>query len=479
MANARKTGQSAVNEDEMSISGSRAAIDINLDEFERRLRIAGTSPGYVEDPLSELARLVDEARPVASQVQQPKPRTEVVEPPPPVELRSSLDGSEAGPQQGSAESEAELFAAVSDYLPHQTAPSDFEGPAHSKKWLMSASALAVAGVVMFGGVFALKGGMPGLPKQPPFIAALSGPTKIKPPSEQAATTQNDAGAALLNDNAKPARVKIINSEEQPVDLRAEASVGAIAKPPVDSVPQTSDSAVKATVDTPVVVASGGTPPAMASQFPDPKPVRTVSLRPDGTPIPAASAVPALDAQPSPPVDEPPKAAAKTQQQKGSDAAGSPQPSTPKIDLPTKLSGKSSARVVVAKTDTTVPEGKEPVQLSSIPKAEKTKQAKTHEAAAEKPPTGTEQPGEPDSATKSSGWAVQLAAPSTESEAESAAQRLNAKYASALNGAIIGIHKAVVKGTIIYRLRVAGLSKAEAAALCARLKGEGGDCFIAR
>jgi hypothetical protein len=29
------------------------------------------------------------------------------------------------------------------------------------------------------------------------------------------------------------------------------------------------------------------------------------------------------------------------------------------------------------------------------------------------------------------------------------------------------------------LRVVGLTKADAAALCARLKGEGGECFIAK
>ena len=57
-------------------------------------------------------------------------------------------------------------------------------------------------------------------------------------------------------------------------------------------------------------------------------------------------------------------------------------------------------------------------------------------------------------------------------------RLNAKYATALNGSTIGVHKAVVKGATIYRLRVTGLSKADAAALCARLKGDGGECFIA-
>ena len=38
---------------------------------------------------------------------------------------------------------------------------------------------------------------------------------------------------------------------------------------------------------------------------------------------------------------------------------------------------------------------------------------------------------------------------------------------------IGVHKAKVKGETIYRLRVGGLTKADAAAMCARLKGEGG------
>ena len=56
-------------------------------------------------------------------------------------------------------------------------------------------------------------------------------------------------------------------------------------------------------------------------------------------------------------------------------------------------------------------------------------------------------------------------------------RLNAKYAPALNGATIGVHKTLLNGETIYALRVAGLSKAEAAALCARVKGR--DCFLAK
>ena len=43
----------------MNVSGSRAADDINLEEFERRLRAAGAQQANVEDPLQELARLVE------------------------------------------------------------------------------------------------------------------------------------------------------------------------------------------------------------------------------------------------------------------------------------------------------------------------------------------------------------------------------------------------------------------------------------
>ena len=47
----------------------------------------------------------------------------------------------------------------------------------------------------------------------------------------------------------------------------------------------------------------------------------------------------------------------------------------------------------------------------------------------------------------------------------------------INGATIGVDKTLVNGETIYALRVTGLSKAEAAALCERLKGR--DCFVAR
>lgn len=95
------------------------------------------------------------------------------------------------------------------------------------------------------------------------------------------------------------------------------------------------------------------------------------------------------------------------------------------------------------------------------------------------PAAAQQVIKPAAATILSGWSVQLAAPKSEAEAKSTVEQLNAKYAPDLNGSSIGVHKAVVNGETIYRLRVVGLSKADAAALCSRLKGERGECFIVK
>ena len=221
-------------------------------------------------------------------------------------------------------------------------------------------------------------------------------------------------------------------------------------------------------------------------------MRTVSLRPDGTPIassnpPAQSAgvaPPAAAPTPPPPVPATPKAA--------TDAAPAAvaEASTPKLELPTKLSPKSSARVAVAKTDTTAPDaaaqtpnapaaqpGAQAKPAEKTPKKPKGEQATTEAAttpvaAPTTPAAAAEPPVDATAATASSGWSVQLAAPRSEAEAKSEMSRLTSKYSAELNGSAIGVHKAQVNGETIYRLRVVGLTKADAAALCARLKGEG-------
>jgi hypothetical protein len=120
----------------------------------------------------------------------------------------------------------------------------------------------------------------------------------------------------------------------------------------------------------------------------------------------------------------------------------------------------------------------------------TRNRNSPQKAAETPPAPAQQPSHPFSnilgalgpagqaATHKSGdWAMQFATEKSEAEAKIKAARLNARYAAALNGATIGVQKAMVNGETIYALRVTGLSKADAAALCDRLKGR--DCFIAK
>ena len=333
--------------------------------------------------------------------------------------------------------------------------------------------------------------MPGLPKQPPFIAAAQGPTKVQPPSDETVASANDAGANSA-EGQRPARSRegcrfggATGRPERPGD----GSGGRECARSRQSRALPAASPMKGTGDAPVVVMpSVGQPPA-AQQFPDPKPVRTVSLQARRD---ANSAIDGRDGRrnrrplrraeaPKPPCkagDEDPRPRPATRK-----------PSTPKLDvpLPTKLSGKSSARVAVAKTDTTAPGAtadtqNEPVQLggSGETRESRRKRRRPQQAAVE---TGSPRPRRrrrsrrPPHPQRAGPFNSPRRSPRRKPRAPLRGSTRNMRRRSTASA--IGVHKAVVKGETIYRLRVVGLSKADAAALCARLKGDGGDCFIAK
>ena len=208
-------------------------------------------------------------------------------------------------------------------------------------------------------------------------------------------------------------------------------------------------------------------------------------KPQAPPDPPAPA--ATLASEAAPVDAPqrPAEAAKVE---GKVVVGA-QPRTPNLHRIAKL----SRRLTVAKTAATAPRARaETARQPQRPGALTTPQApiEPHTIAA---PAAAQEPVNPmahvlgtrtgvlapsaveQTATKSGDWAIQFAKPKSEVEAAVAAARLNAKYAPALNGATIGIRKTQVNGETIYALRVAGLSKADAIALCVRVKGR--DCSI--
>jgi hypothetical protein len=572
------------------MSGSALmAPQVNLDEFERRLRAAGSPVGPQEDPLDELARLVGLDAP------EPKPRQTVLgfapraEAPrlPPVHPLHIDEPADEAPEMAPAimvdaplrgalddASRAQDFSSLAqDFdprhfgrhgpIPHAAAgdgeaTAADEAPSASRR---SGRVLATMGILVVVGAAGLVGawvvkGAPGLPKTPPLIMAADGPTKIQPPTDDTIASPSDSASVLLKDQkGKPEPVKLVSSQEQPVDLAQQAKVQPVpapapvvaavmaAAPPAassaTSAPLAAASAMTAaTVSTspapaaPVATAAGparsiaalssigstNAAPAAPAAFPEPKRVKTVSVRPDGSVIssgsevvadarpgadpaaapanPAVSAAPPDDAAAQP--AHPPVPRARPSFDASADSAA--QPATPKLDLPTKLSPKSSARVPIAKTDTTVASGagqtpdaaraqaqpqpaqqadqpqKSPLQVGSdifqsVTKAVGGEPQPTQVAAADPVATAT--------TTSSGSYAVQLAAPATDKEAQSASARLQAKYAHALGGLQPTIHQADVNGRSIYRVRVNGMAKADAVALCQKLKASGGDCFVAR
>jgi hypothetical protein len=209
-------------------------------------------------------------------------------------------------------------------------------------------------------------------------------------------------------------------------------------------------------------------------------------QPQGPPDPPAPA--ATLAREAAPVDAPHRPAEAAPKVEGKVVVGA-QPRTPNLHRIAKL----SRRLTVAKTAATAPSARaetprQPQRpgASTIPQAPIEPHTIAAPAAAQEPvnpmahvlgtrtgvlgPSAVEQ-----TATKSGDWAIQFAKPKSEVEAAVAVARLNAKYAPALNGATIGIRKTQVNGETIYALRVAGLSKADAIALCVRVKGR--DCSI--
>src|SRR5271166_5906321 len=197
-------------------------------------------------------------------------------------------------------------------------------------WKLTVSALALAGVAnVIGALFAPEG------------------------DDENAATSGYSGATLPKNSTQAAHDKVVSSEEQSIDFAqapldnisspgAAAPAAGAAQPPAGV---SGGTPVVATVNTPVAAPPPAAPPPTASQFPDPKTVRAAaSLGPDGMAIAtrppsgtdSGEAAQTRDAT-KPPAKPAPKAVSETR--------AIAQPSTPKLDSPAKLSGKSSARVV--------------------------------------------------------------------------------------------------------------------------------------
>jgi hypothetical protein len=457
--------------------------EINLEEFERRLRAAGTSQSKVEDPLEELTRLVNvisaqapppaPVAPVPAVVAAPLPLGPQPEPPKPALASAALRPSFDETSEAIAVSGFEVAAP-----PPQPAPTPTK-PQGRGAWRLKVGALVMVAAAMATGAVWLKiGGAPIGPKSPPFILAAAGPNKVAPPDEKGVESAADVGALLNKDSTTGGPVKVVANEEQPVDVNAgpKTAPPAPAATPAAAAPATIATVVASPVaptsNTPIIAPSVEPAPPTASAFAQKKPVKTVSVRPDGTLI-AVDSTPVASTPPTTPAPSPSTAAPRVEPA----PTVAVEPASPTLGLPTPKSSKPTARPVVGKTDTTAPADSvnAPMRLSGAAASDKPQKLPTRLRPPEPATTDVA------SAAPAAGdFAVQLAAPRSEADARSAIQRFQSKYSDALGQTELGVRKASdANGDAVYRVRTAGMSKADARALCDKLKADGGDCFVAR
>lgn len=457
----------------MSQAAVRLRDPVDLEEFERKLRSAAPDPKQGGDPLQELSRLIGvqkdsldqlfaaEAKapavpaanipavnPPAQQPAAPTPRIDVAHiderllrpaaPKPPVDELADISAllnqfPDAAARFAAAPPPAAPHVQHHDELPpfapeydEATYRSAYHEPAKSRRPLLL---MGAALVVLIGGIGTVvlsrsghgTGGTP-------TIQASSAPVKVQP-AAPAASEQAQQPVSVL-DKANTERLagsRVVTREEQPVDIRAQARVNGTATPGVIALPAGPSSGATA-----------------GNGFPEPRSVKTVSVRPDGSVITGDPAAPrpaaAPVAAPTPSmVANPPLPAARP-------SAAAPAPAAP----------KTTARATAAA----------PAAPVERPQAEAT-------------PAPKPQAERPAAAAGNGDFAVQLAAPGSEAEARQVMSRLTQKFGSELGGRKLSFKKAAVGDKSVFRVRVSGLSHEGATSLCTKLQAKGGNCFVAK
>jgi hypothetical protein len=479
----------------MSESANKLRSEIDVTEFERRLRGPAPSATY-EDPLAELARLVDgktlsDDDPFRELFAQPRPAPARRAAAPALgrehaffaDLRGSLDVHQGGDLPADViagrappVAAAEPAVAEAEY-PDPAAWADQDATyadelqpraKRSRRPLYAMGAIVCAGLVGIGASFAMRSKVPGA-QELALVKAPAGPVKVQPQNPGGVDVPNQS-ASILDRTAGSSVTKVVSREEQPVDLEQQ-----VKQMRVITLGGSRDGTVSA-VNTQRAAAVPVPPPPAASVsttnngFPEPKRVKTVSVRPDGSLL-AADASPGIEPPPAPAVrPASPVASAETGSLPKSSTPKSTvrvAATTPRIDPP-----PAAAPVAGDQSVATTPAPAKPKLAAVKPKPEPVKVASAEDNTA---PDTTRAPA----AANGGGFAVQLSAPGSEKEALSISNRLGQKFANVLDGHQPSVVKADVGEKSIYRVRVGSLSREEANSLCGKIKAKGGDCFVAK
>lgn len=461
---------------------------IDLEQFERRLRQPSAAHGRDDDPLAELARLVggqeDPYKAVfepqgrnlaparnASQAWEPNERNE-----PDAQERlingdfTAIEAGLLGARRQDAAALAEAgeatgFPSADNGSRHWRYEEDDASPAQgdipdeeirSRRPLYLMAAIIVAGIAGIGASFAFKSGN-GLPHDIATIKAQNGPVKIQPETTAGADVPNQ-DASILNRSPQPSTVTLVNNAEQPVDLSQaqEKTPRVIA---LGGAKSHSDGPAIGAASVPVPAPPmQSLPPSQGDGMAgliEPKKVKTVSVRPDGTLVPN---------------DRIPQAA----------VAAAPVPAS----RPAATSAKAATPKTTARVATTpkpapaaAPDAGQPLQATNAAQAAKASPAKSKLMQVADAQAGAA----PATSSQASGgaFAVQLAAPDSEQAARDIQVSLMKKFGGQIAGFHPTIRKAVSGDKTVYRVRAGGLSRDEANALCQKVQSGGGNCFVAK
>ena len=287
--------------------------------------------------------------------------------------------------------------------------------------------LAVVGTATAFGYRALFGSSGSKP--PPVIQADAGPSKVVPPNRS-----EPSGSKQFNDRVgeRSAGEKLVSREEQPMERPQPSAF------PVPSVAQ------QAAAMPQVAPMQGAA---------EPKKVRTIAIKPDGSVGESVVATPARATSPvqsnTPTPAAPPQRVASAPPLASTDVEEA-------MPRPAPARSAPSRNAPLSLTPETPAARSEPVRTASVP------------------PRATPEA----TATSSAQYGVQVSSQRSEADAQSAYRALQAKFPSVLGGHAPVIRRADLgdKGTY-YRALVPFSNGADALALCNSLKAAGGACII--
>ncbi len=362
----------------------------------------------------------------------------------------------------------------------------------------------VIGIAVLGGIgaFALSSGG-GDNETPVLVEADNEPLKVKPadpgggdePLNQDSVAYDAATGVGADDT--PQQESLVTTTEEPVNI-ASRVVETSRLPGVDDEQLSTDGGAAGKAEDRLQA----TTPEAANEVSNeviavqPRRVRTMIVRPDGTLVPREEAEPvetaaaSSEATTAAPIGgvqpEPLAQPAETAGQTGT-AATTEQPETvagQDNGSETVAAGEAGAPAVsgaeqaATNTNDPVTPAVAPIAQERPANQETTQPRQVAQAA---PAATRTQPAAPaPAATASSEWSMQIASQPSAESAQATYQELARRYGSLLDGRGVNIVRAEIagKGTY-YRVRIPTSSRSDGIALCERYKAAGGSCFVSK